>query len=166
MLNKNKREVGSLSSDFTLLNTQNQEWSLKNSLGKVVALLFYPKDETLVCTRQLCSVRDNWEKYLDTEAEVIGVSPGTTNEHSEFAKNHKLPLPILADPERKITSTFAKHKLLPIWSTRGVVVIDAKGYIRYKKVMFLALRPTDEEVLAAINLAKYDKLASNTSLAV
>ncbi len=134
---------------------------MSEKLGRVIALLFYPGDETIMCTKQLCSVRDNWAKYIDSGAEVVGISPGSESEHYQFAAHHSLPMPLLADSDREITKTYASHWLLPIWATRAVVVIDAKGIIRYQNIMARVLRPTDDEVLAAIHLAKYDALAQS-----
>lgn len=165
MKNQNKLKVGDLSSDFNLLDTDGKNWKLGEKFGQVVALLFYPGNETLVCTKQLCSVRDNWQKYLDTQAIVVGVSPGTEGGHYNFAAHHSLPLPLLADTNREITQIYAKHLWMPIWATRSVVVIDAKGFVRYQNVMMRAMRPTDDEVIAAIELAKYDKLAERRSTA-
>lgn len=169
MSNQNKVKVGDESVDFSLLDTAGNKWQLGEKLGQVVALLFYPGNETLVCTKQLCSVRDNWQKYLDTNAIVVGVSPGTEGAHYNFAAHHSLPMPLLADTNREITNIYGKHLWMPVWATRAVVVIDAKGYVRYQNIMMRALRPTDDEVIAAIELAKYDKLAerrfSNNQLA-
>ncbi|MEZ5344715.1 MAG: peroxiredoxin [Pyrinomonadaceae bacterium] len=154
-----KMQIGTHAPDFVLSDTKNREWRLSDHRGKVVALLFYPGDETLVCTKQLCAVRDNWGKYMATGADVVGISPGSADQHLKFAENHNLPLPLLADPERKITTLFASHWLFPVWATRGVIIIDALGILRFKSVMIRALRPTDDEVLSSINLAKYDELS-------
>lgn len=152
-------KVGQQASNFALYDMRNKQWDLSEKLGKVITLIFYPGNETMVCTKQLCSMRDNWAKYLETGAEVIAVSPGLPEEHSQFANNHSLPMTILADTNREITSRYVQHSWMPIWTTRGVVVIDSKGIIRYRKVMVRAFRPSDDEVLSAIHLAKYDKLA-------
>jgi peroxiredoxin Q/BCP len=154
-----KLSIGDVAPDFSLKNTLGESWKLSDKLGKVVALLFYPGDETIVCTKQMCSVRDNWSEYVDTGAEVVGISPGTENEHHAFAAHHSLPMPLLADSDRAITKLFGSHSFLPIWTTRAVVVIDAKGIIRYRNIMVRAFRPGNDEVLAAIHLAKYDALA-------
>ena len=154
-----KIKTGDFSRDFTLFDHNNREWQLHKKIGQIVALLFYPGNETLVCTKQLCSVRDNWSRYLDTGAEVVGISPGNENGNGEFAAHHRLPMPLLADTNRSITEIYGKHLWMPIWATRAIVVIDAKGFVRYKNVMVRALRPSDDEVLAAIHLAKYDVLA-------
>src|SRR4051812_17670967 len=114
-----KIRIGDSSKDFTLFNTSNQEWQLRKKLGQIVVLLFYPGNETLVCTKQLCSVRDNWAKYMDTGAEVVGISPGNEQEHAQFANNHHLPMPLLVDRNRSVTNIYGKHRWMPVWSTRA-----------------------------------------------
>ncbi|HMS41505.1 MAG TPA: peroxiredoxin [Pyrinomonadaceae bacterium] len=150
--------VGAKAPDFRLKTENGAEWCLSDNLGKVVALLFYPKDETLICTKQLCSVRDNWEKYLETKAVVVGVSPGTTSQHQKFAIHHNLPMPLLADVDKSITRTYSFHWLLPISLTRAIIVIDAKGIIRTRMVMFGAFRPSDREVLTSIHRARAEEM--------
>lgn len=160
-------EIGAKAIDFKLKTENGLNWRLSDNLGKVVALLFYPKDETLVCTKQLCSVRDNWEKYLATKAVVVGVSPGTTSQHQKFAVHHNLPLPLLADVDKSVTRLYSFHWLFPISFTRAIIVIDAKGIIRSRQIMLRAFRPSDTEVLATIHRAraediseKYEKLTN------
>ena len=95
--------IGSTAPDFTLATEQNAPWRLSDHIGNVVVLLFYPQNETLVCTKQLCSVRDNWDKYLETKAEIVGILPGTPEEHQRFSQSKSLPIPLLADPGRSVT---------------------------------------------------------------
>ncbi|HEX8353792.1 MAG TPA: redoxin domain-containing protein, partial [Pyrinomonadaceae bacterium] len=66
--------VGAPAPDFTLKDGEGNDWRLSDQRGRVVVLLFYPGDETPVCTKQMCSVRDNWEQYRETGAEVVGIS--------------------------------------------------------------------------------------------
>lgn len=150
--------IGEKAPDFVLLSNGGKEWRLSEQMGTVTALLFYPQNETLVCTRQLCSVRDTWTDYLETKAAVVGISPATIEEHQKFSANHNLPLPLLADVDRKITGLYGKHWLLPIQLTRAVVIVDAKGIIRNRKIMLRAFRPTDRSVLASIYAARTDSL--------
>ncbi len=148
--------VGSAAPDFTLATEQNKEWRLSDHLGNVVVLLFYPQSETLVCTKQLCSVRDNWDKYLETKAEIVGISPGTPDEHQMFSGSRQLPIPLLADLDRNITTIFGKHWLFPINFTRAVVVVDAKGIVRNRDVMLRVFRPSDDNVITDIYAARGD----------
>ena len=148
--------VGKVAADFSLKTEKGDTWTLSAQRGKVVALLFYPGDETLVCTKQLCSVRDNWNEYLATKAVVVGISRGTVEQHQEFARHHHLPLPLLVDTRGEVTKSYRRHWWMPVTFTRAIVVIDAKGIIRYHRVMSRARRPTDYNVLSEIYAAQTD----------
>ena len=152
--------IGAQAPLFTLRDTHGNEWRLSDHRDKVVALLFYPKNETLVCTRQLCSVRDRWAEYLATGAEVVGVSPGTVEEHAAFAQSHSLPMPLLADVGGIVTRAYGYHEWLPIWATRTLVVVDTQGVVRSRKAMLRAFRPSDRSVIAAIYAARAELMSA------
>lgn len=151
-------EIGAKAPNFALTAHDGNTWELDHFDGRVRVLLFYPQNETLVCTKQLCSVRENWQEYLETNAEIVGVSPSSPEENSAFARQRRLPIPILADPGRAITSIYGKHWLFPIATTRAVVVIDADGIIRNSAIMLRAFRPRDADVIRAIYEARGDLL--------
>lgn len=151
--------VGSAAPDFVLQADRNEEWRLSDHYGGVIVLLFYPRNETLVCTRQLCSVRDNWGHYLETKATIVGISPATPGEHQEFAQSRNLPISLLADPGREITRIYGAHWLYPINFTRAVVVVDAKGVVRNRDIMLRAFRPSDDQLITDIYAARGDALS-------
>jgi peroxiredoxin Q/BCP len=147
--------VGASAPDFTLKDGEGRDWRLSEQRGRVVVLLFYPGDETPVCTKQLCSVRDNWEQYTATGAEVVGVSTDSVESHRMFAANHSLPLRLLSDPDRRVAEMFGAKSWLPGRAARAVVVVDAEGRVSHNKAQALSLfRPTDDEVLDAIRAAQ------------
>lgn len=147
-------KIGSFASDFTLKDGDGDDWTLADHRGQTIVLLFYPGDNTPVCTRQLCSVRDHWSEYQATGAEVVGISTDTVESHDGFAEKYKLPLRLLSDPDGKVSAAFGMKSWLPGRSARGVVVIDKKGRIAYHKVQALSLfRPADADVLEAIKQA-------------
>ena len=76
---------GDKAADFTLKDLDGDSWSLHDYAGKIVVLLFYPGDDTPVCTKQMCSVRDNWSEYKATGAEVVGISMDSVKSHKSFA---------------------------------------------------------------------------------
>jgi thioredoxin-dependent peroxiredoxin len=140
--------------DFTLNDGDGNEWRLSDHRGRTVVLLFYPGDNTPVCTAQLCSVRDHWSEYQATGAEVVGISTDTVESHKGFAEKHSLPLRLLADTDRKVSETYDMKSWLPGRSARGVVVINKQGRIVYHKAQPLSLfRPADSDVLEAIRTA-------------
>jgi peroxiredoxin Q/BCP len=147
--------VGESAPDFALRDGEGHEWKLSDKRGRVVVLLFYPGDETPVCTRQLCSVRDNWEAYRETGAEVVGISTDSEESHKRFAENRELPLRLLSDPKGEVSKLYGASSWLPGRSARAVVVVDANGVVRSRKVQPLSLfRPRDAEVIEAIRAAQ------------
>ena len=118
-------------------------------------LLFYPGDETPVCTRQMCSVRDRWEDYAATGAEVVGISTNSVASHKSFAEHHDLPLRLLADTDRKIADLYGAQSLIPGKVARSVFVINGEGVITYRDVRPLGLfRPKDDDTIKAIRAAQ------------
>jgi thioredoxin-dependent peroxiredoxin len=136
-------QIGAPAPEFELPDQQGQLWRLRDQRGKVVVLLFYPGDETPVCTKQLCSVRDNWEHYQATGAEVVGLNRDSSEKHQRFR--------LLADTEGEVVRAYGMKNFLGI--KRGVVVIDRAGVVRYRRTVLPVFRPTDDEVLSAIKAA-------------
>src|SRR5687768_10125059 len=150
-------KIGDKAPDFTLKDLDGEKWSLHQHKGKTVVLLFYPGDDTPVCTAQLCSVRDNWSQYQATGAEVVGISTDSAQSHRSFADKYSLTLKLLSDEKGEVVEKYGVRSWLPGRSARAVVVIDKNGRIAYHKVQSLSLfRPSDEEVLEAIKKANDD----------
>ena len=147
---------GFVAPDFTLKDTNGNDWRLSDKRGSVVLLLFYPANETLMCTKQLCSVRDNWAKYMETKAEIVGVSTSGPEANRSFADKHHLPLTILADEDRAVTAKYASHSIFPLNFMRGLAVVDAEGIVRTRQTMLRAFRPDDHEVILSLYRAKSD----------
>jgi thioredoxin-dependent peroxiredoxin len=150
-------KTGDTAPDFTLKDGDGIDWSLGNHKGQTVVLLFYPGDNTPVCTAQLCSVRDHWSEYQATGAEVVGISTDTADSHKDFAERNQLPLKLLADTDRRVSEMYDMKSWLPGRSARGVVVIDKQGKIAYRKVQAVSLfKPSDADVLAAVRATQGD----------
>ncbi len=146
--------LGQKAPDFILSNESGDPWRLSEKQGQVRVLLFYPANETLVCTKQLCSVRDNWVKYVESRAEIVGVSTGSIEENRNFAAKYHLPLSILADDDLSVTRAYSKHWLYPLSLTRSIAVIDSTGIVRTHQILMRAFRPNDEDILTAIYAAR------------
>ena len=140
--------LGQPAPPIDLPDQHGQRWRLQDQRGKAVVLLFYPADETPVCTKQLCSVRDNWERYQAAGAEVVGLNTDAVEKHKRFAAHHGLPLRLLSDTDGSVVRAYDMRNLFG--TKRGVVVIDREGVIRYRRTVLPIFRPTDDEVLEAI----------------
>jgi thioredoxin-dependent peroxiredoxin len=150
-----RASVGAAAPDFTLPDGEGKSWTLSAQRGKVVVLLFYPGDETPICTRQMCSVRDRWDDYAATGAEVVGISTDSVDSHQKFANHHQLPLRLLSDADQKVANLYGARSLVPGKVARSVFVIDGNGIIKHRKVQPLGLfRPKDDEILSEIRAAQ------------
>lgn len=161
--NGSSPRVGTEAPDFLLTDQDGGEWSLSAHRGKVVLVLFYPGNETYLCTKQLCSLRDNWAKYLDTKAEIVAVSASGNEANADFAQRHRLPLKILADANRHVTQTYISHSLFPVNFMRGLTVIDGKGVVRTHQTMLRAFRPNDHDVVMRVYEARSDAVEDRRS---
>lgn len=144
-------KIGENAPDFTLKDGDGNNWKLSEQRGKTIVLLFYPGDNTPVCTKQLCSVRDNWKDYQATGATVVGISTDSAASHKSFADKYDLPLTLLSDEKGEVVEKYAVKSWLSNRSARAVVVIDKNGAVRYYKTESVSLfRPKDEDILQAI----------------
>ncbi|HEV2836717.1 MAG TPA: peroxiredoxin [Pyrinomonadaceae bacterium] len=151
----NKLNLNQPAPNFALNDGDGHEWRLSDHRGKVVVLLFYPGDETPVCTRQMCSVRDRWEDYQATGAEVVGISSDSVQSHRNFAEHHHLPLRLLSDSEKKVATLYGALSLIPGRVARSVFVIDMDGKLRYQDVRRVGLlKPKDDDIITAIREAQ------------
>jgi thioredoxin-dependent peroxiredoxin len=142
-------DVGQIAPDFELKDENRQPWRLSDHRGKAVALVFYPKDETTVCTKQMCSMRDRWADYQGTGAEVVAISIGSVESHKKFAEHHRLPQKLLADDRGEVSRAYNAKSLLGT-SQRAVIVINAEGRIAYRKTVIPVFRPDDDDVIRVI----------------
>jgi thioredoxin-dependent peroxiredoxin len=123
-------DVGAAAPDFELEGTDGP-FRLSEHRGERVILLFYPGDNTAVCTKQFCSYRDNAEAFGQLDATVVGISSGGLDSHLGFADKHQLTVPLLADDGSKVAKAYGAHA--PVVGTRrAVVIVDEEGVVRYR----------------------------------
>jgi peroxiredoxin Q/BCP len=134
--------VGSPAPDFTLPDQEGNPVSLSLFRGKNVILVFYPADDTTVCTKQLCEFRERWPQVLEKNAAVFGVNPGTPSSHAKFRTRNDLPFALLVDAGQKVGRLYHTRSFVP---RRTVYLIDPNGVIRFAE----RGKPDPELVLAA-----------------
>lgn len=139
--------VGDRAPDFTLPGTGGREYSLSEYAGQPVVLVFYPGDDTPVCTKQLNSYNDGLAEFEDVGAQVLAISAQDVSSHDAFSGKHGFNFPLLADTEKKVAALYGT--LGPIgFPRRSVFVIDAQGVVRYahRAIAGLTYRPVSELV--------------------
>ncbi|MBA2341535.1 MAG: peroxiredoxin, partial [Pyrinomonadaceae bacterium] len=108
--------IGNRAPDFALRDGRGAEWRLSDNRGRVVVLFFYPGDETMTCTRQMCVIRERWREFEKTGAAVVGISMDTEESHRSFGENHKLPLRLLSDTEGRVVELYGVRSWVPGWN--------------------------------------------------
>lgn len=125
-------KVGQEAPDFTLRSSKEEDFTLsKLRSQKNVVLYFYPKDETIGCTKEACSFRDNYSKFVEMGAEVVGISSDSVESHKSFAENHHLPFTLLSDQKKQIRKLYGANGTLSLFPGRVTFIIDKKGIIRH-----------------------------------
>jgi peroxiredoxin Q/BCP len=130
-------QVGEQAPDFELPGTEGP-FRLSDHRGERVVLLFYPGDNTLVCTKQYCSYRDRAEDFAALNATVVGISSQEVASHEAFVAKHSLNVPLLSDVDRQVARDYdAFSRRLGV--KRAVIVIDDQGVVRHRHDHLLGL---------------------------
>jgi glutaredoxin-dependent peroxiredoxin len=132
---------GAVAPSFTLPTTvMNEKVSLEDLKGKNVLLLFFPMAFTGVCTKELCSVRDNIAQYNNANATVLGISVDSPFTLAKFKEEQGLNFDLLSDFNKEVSTSYgAIYDSFIGWmkgvSKRSAFVIDKEGTVQYAEVL-------------------------------
>lgn len=142
-------KVNDQAPDFSLEDENGDNFNLGEHRGEMLLLVFYPGDDTPVCTRQLCDYRDGIEAFNGLDVRVIGISRDSAESHRAFKEKHKLPFTLLSDPDLEVAELYDSKGMLGM--KRSLFLVDGEGVIRYLHIETLPVfRRAREEVIAAI----------------
>jgi peroxiredoxin Q/BCP len=134
--------VGAEAPSFTLPDEAGHPVSLDSHRGRWnVVLVFYPGDDTMLCTKQVCEVRDHWTAVEQHRAKVYGINPASAESHRKFREKYSLPFPILVDEGQRVAKLYSANGLIV---KRTVYLIGLDGRIRFARRGM----PPPREVLA------------------
>jgi len=135
--------VGTPAPDFSVPDQDGSCVTLSALRGKNVVLVFYPADDTSVCTIQLCEFRDYWMQAQNRNIVVFGVNPARSAAHQKFREKYKLPFQLLIDEGQRIAKLYqADGWFVP---KRTVYLIGPDGKVRYAR----RGKPSPEEVFTS-----------------
>jgi glutaredoxin-dependent peroxiredoxin len=147
-----KIETGQRAPDFILHDTEKNKVSLTDQKGKNVLLLFFPMAFTGVCTKELCSVRDNINIYNNANAQVFGISVDSPFTLAKYKEEQGLNFPLLSDFNKETSEAYgALYDAFIGWmrgvSKRSAFIIDKDGIVRYAEVLEKAADLPDFEAI-------------------
>lgn len=137
--------IGDPAPDFTLPATGGETVSLSDFRGRPVVLVFYPGDDSPVCTKQLNAYNDGLDQFAALDAQIIGISAQDVASKDAFSAKHGFEFPLLADTDKQVAAAYGT--LGPIgFPRRSTFIVDADGVIRYahRAIAGLTYRPVSE----------------------
>lgn len=145
--------IGDAAPDFSLPGTGGKSYSLSQYRGRPVVLVFYPGDDTAVCTKQLNTYNNELAAFEQVGAQVLAISAQDMDSHEDFSRRNGFGFPLLADTEKSVATLYGT--LGPLgFPRRSVFVVDGTGIVRYvhRAIAGLTFRPV-EELVAAVKSA-------------
>lgn len=137
--------------DFNLLDQNRNRIVLSKALKKgKVLLVFYPHDDTPVCTAQLCDYRDHYTEFQKLGVQVFGITINHPEDHTAFAEKHHFPFPLLNDYDGRVTRAYGVMGILGM-PKRALFLIGEDQRILYKHVEVLPIfRRSSQELIPAL----------------
>ncbi len=141
--------VGDKAPDFTLPGTGDRSYSLSEYRGHPVVLVFYPGDDSPVCTKQLNSYNNELDQFAEVGAQVLAISAQDIASHDKFAGKYGFRFPLLSDPDKTVAEAYGTVGPLG-FPRRSVFVVNGDGVITYahRAIAGLTYRPVSELIEA------------------
>ena len=138
---------------FTLPDAEGKNVSLSDFTGKKVLIIFYPGDDTPVCTAQMCDYRNNVLEFTKRGIAVLGISSDSATSHKSFAERNQLPFTLLSDTEKTVAKAYDALGFLGM-SQRAYVLVDEEGTVllAYSDFLPIIYQPM-KDLLAKIDAA-------------
>lgn len=142
--------VGDAMPAFSLTDQNGKAFNSADYVGKnFLVIYFYPKDESMVCTKEACQFRDSFNDFTKAGAKVMGINGGTVASHKSFADHYKLPFTLLSDPDNKVYHKFGvKDKMF--MTGRETFVIDLHGKVVFAYTAMMQGKKHADDALAFI----------------
>lgn len=133
-------KIGQQAPGFSLYDTAKNKVNLSDYKGKNVLLLFFPQAFTSTCTKELCAVRDDINRYSNTNAEIFGISVDSVFTLKKYKEDQQYSFTLLSDFNKEVSALY--DTLYTDWildmkgvSKRSAFIIDKNGIIQYAEVL-------------------------------
>lgn len=134
--------LGDIAPNFTLPDQNGNKFELYNNLDKKVLLVFYPKDESPVCTKQLSEYNVNLKELEKHDIKIVAINTASENSHLSFCNKLNFKFPVLSDVSKEVSKKykalnlfrFNKRKLVLVDKNRKIVCVNSTSLLNYVKV--------------------------------
>jgi peroxiredoxin Q/BCP len=116
--------------DVAALNQDGKSIRLQDFRGKPVLIFFYPKDDTPGCTKEACSLRDQYQSFQKIGAVILGISRQDSASHRSFKEKHRLPFDLLTDEDGSVAKKLGVSSIPVVGlHKRQSLLISASGKV-------------------------------------
>ena len=146
-------EIGQKAIDFTLPYATKdtlvfEGMKLSDLFGKgPIILAFYPAAWSGGCTKEMCTLRDNFSALQELNAQIIAISGDYVYTHHEWAKHHNLPFTLASDYGGKVAKQYDSWNDEYGMCKRTVFLIDNQGKVVYRDLEYSVKDQKDFEDL-------------------
>ena len=134
--------------NFTLPDSEGREVPISDYKGKKVLIVFYPGDETMVCTKQLCSYSSGFEEFQKLGIEIIGINMDSIESHKKFKDKYKLAFPLLSDKTGEVCEKYNAKGLLGV--KRSTYLLDESQTIIFENEVLPVFYKDKDDIMGAI----------------
>lgn len=133
-------DVGQKVPNVSLIGPDRTPVQLADMLGTPTILLFFPGAFTGVCTKEACTIRDDFSRFTGTGAQVLGISVDSPFAQQAFKDANRLPFTFLSDFKRKAVKAFGVEDpnflrgMMAGTAKRSAFVVDSGGMVTYRWV--------------------------------
>jgi peroxiredoxin len=132
-------DVGTEAPDFSLPDHERNPVTLRSFRGRPVLLLFFPGAFSDTCTKELCTFRDDFDRFEGADVQVLGVSVDTFFALAAFRRANGFRFPLLSDFSKQVIRDYGVFNEDMIGlkgiAKRAVFVLDRDGIVRYREVL-------------------------------
>ncbi len=118
--------------NFILKDQWGKNFELYTNLDRYVLLVFYPKDNSTVCSAQLENYQQNIKDFEEAGIRLVGINIESTDSHKSFCRNINIQFPMLSDPDKKVSRIYNALNFLSL-NKRKLVLISPSREIVYEK---------------------------------
>ncbi|KXK06350.1 MAG: bacterioferritin comigratory protein [Chlorobi bacterium OLB4] len=134
---------------FKLKNQDGKDVSLSDYFGKRIMLVFYPKDNSTVCTNQLCEYSDSLNEFEELGIIVFGISNDSVDSHKKFKEKNSIKFDLLSDETKEVCRAYDVLSIFNL-PRRAIFFIDENGYVIYENTTFVFMRQRKYDLLRVI----------------
>ncbi len=120
--------VGDTLPNLDLVLPDGSRANLRDRVGRIFVLYFYPKDDTSGCTREAQEFSAHQADFAGLGADVLGVSRDTPAKHQKFIAKYDLSVPLASDEDAVVLEAFG------VWVEKQMY---GKTYLGIERATFL-----------------------------